>query len=164
MSRPARFGGYTLYRIYYGDDIVYLGRTKQPLQDRIRGHLLKKPMHRAISADLLTKVECASFATEADMYLYEVYFINLWHPPLNVDDKATDDLTVTLPPVEWREFPLPLLGKWREECHAKDEAERKAKLAKVERQRKREELRRKRRSGEITEDEFWKLMDENGVI
>ena len=47
MTNPQ---GYILYRIYYGDDLVYLGRTKQPLQSRIRGHLFKKPMHRLIGA------------------------------------------------------------------------------------------------------------------
>lgn len=32
MSKPANFGGFTLYRIYCGDCIVYLGRTMQPLK------------------------------------------------------------------------------------------------------------------------------------
>ena len=30
--KPKDFAGYTLYRIYYGDTMVYLGRTTQPLQ------------------------------------------------------------------------------------------------------------------------------------
>lgn len=29
--KPKDFAGYTLYRIYYGDVLVYLGRTTQPL-------------------------------------------------------------------------------------------------------------------------------------
>lgn len=29
--------GFIIYRIWYGDILVYLGRTKQPLQSRIHG-------------------------------------------------------------------------------------------------------------------------------
>lgn len=41
-----RVQGFLIYRIWYGDCLVYVGRTKQPLQSRIRGHLFNKPMHR----------------------------------------------------------------------------------------------------------------------
>lgn len=99
---------FLLYRIWYGDILVYIGRTKQPLQSRIRGHLLKKPMHRSISINLVTKIEYAEFPSEADMNLYEIYYINLWKPPLNIDDKCKDDLTVHLPEVEWNVFSTPL--------------------------------------------------------
>ena len=61
---------FVLYRIYYGENIVYIGRTKQPLQDRIRGHMFKKPMQRSISIDNVSKIEYAEFQTEADMNLY----------------------------------------------------------------------------------------------
>ena len=79
---PDNFAGFTLYRIYYGDSIVYLGRTMQPLQNRIRGHLFKKPMHREICIEQVSKIEYATFKSQADMNLYEIYFINLWHPGL----------------------------------------------------------------------------------
>lgn len=49
---------FVLYRIYYGENIVYIGRTKQPLQNRIRGHAFKKPMHRSISIDNVSHFEC----------------------------------------------------------------------------------------------------------
>lgn len=96
--------GFLVYRVWYGDTLVYVGRTKQPLQDRIRGHLFQKPMHRTIAIEQVTKIEYAEFQTEADMNLYEIYFILKWHPRLNVDDKTRDFPTVDLPPVEWREF------------------------------------------------------------
>lgn len=32
--------GYILYRIWYGQCLAYVGRTKQPLQARIRGHIV----------------------------------------------------------------------------------------------------------------------------
>lgn len=108
MSSPK---GYILYRIWYGNYLAYLGRTKQPLQARIRGHMFAKPMHRAIDIHNVTKIEYTVLATEADMNLYEIYFINLWKPPLNVDDKARDDLTITLPALEWKEF---IPSKWED--------------------------------------------------
>lgn len=39
MSKKAELPvqGFVLYRIYYGDTLVYIGRTKQPLQNRLRG-------------------------------------------------------------------------------------------------------------------------------
>ena len=96
--------GFILYRIWYGDFIAYLGRTKQPLQARIRGHMFAKPMHRAIDIHNVTKIEYTTLTTEADMNLYEIYLINLWKPPLNIDDKAKDSLTIVLPELKWQEF------------------------------------------------------------
>lgn len=49
--------GFLVYRVWYGDTLVYVGRTKQPLQDRIRGHLFQKPMHRTIAIEQVTKIE-----------------------------------------------------------------------------------------------------------
>lgn len=111
--------GFLLYRIYYGDTLVYVGRTKQPLQSRIRGHLFAKPMHRTIAIEQVTKIEYARFQTEADMNLYEIYFILKDKPPLNVDDKTRDALTIELPPVEWRLFTTPLWDKWMAEIQSR---------------------------------------------
>lgn len=112
--------GFLLYRIYYGDTLVYIGRTKQPLQNRIRGHLFAKPMHRTIAIEQVTKIEYARFQTEADMNLYEIYFILKEKPPLNVDDKARDQLTIELPPVEWKVFTTPLWEKWLAEIQNRE--------------------------------------------
>lgn len=51
--------GFILYRIWYGDHLAYLGRTKQPLRARIRGHMFNKPMHRSIDIHNVTKIEYA---------------------------------------------------------------------------------------------------------
>lgn len=40
--------GFILYRIWCKDFIAYLGRTKQPLQSRMHGHMFAAPMHRTI--------------------------------------------------------------------------------------------------------------------
>lgn len=155
--------GFILYKIFYGNDIVYLGRTKQPLQNRIRGHLFKKPMHRSININLVTKIEYAEFKTEADMNLYEIYYINFYKPTLNIDDKVKDNLTITLPDVEWKPFNIPLniplWEKWKEEIKQNDEAEkmrREEKKARVEMKRL---LRRKKINGEISEEDYWNYIE-----
>lgn len=106
--------GFLLYRIYYGNQIVYVGRTKQALQARIHGHMFCRPMHRVIDIHNVSKIEYTSLLSEADMNLYEIYYINLYKPALNVDDKAKDKLTITLPELKWEEFVPANWDKWKE--------------------------------------------------
>jgi len=122
--RGVHLKSFILYKIYYDFGVAYLGRTKQNLQSRLRGHFFSKPMHRTIAINLVTKIEYATFPTEADMFLYEIYYINKYKPPLNVDDKAHDDLTINLPPVEFAEFDCKLLKKWAEKLDEMEKAER----------------------------------------
>lgn len=112
--------GFILYRIWYGGCLAYLGRTKQPLQARIRGHMFARPMHRKIDIHNVTKIEYTQLQTEADMNLYEIYFINLWKPPLNVDDKARDNLTIVLPELDWKEFVPKNWEQWKRELRSED--------------------------------------------
>lgn len=112
--------GFILYRIWYGDHLAYLGRTKQPLQARIHGHMFAAPMHRAIDIHNVTRIDYAELQTAADMYLYEIYFINLWKPPLNVDDKARDRLTISLPELQWKEFVPANWEKWKKSLRSQD--------------------------------------------
>lgn len=119
--------GNLLYKIYYkglsgGDTLVYIGRTRQALNTRLRGHFLKKPMHRLINIFQVSKIEYAAFNTVADMYLYEIYFINKEKPALNRDDKADDALTVELPPVEWKQHDCHLMDKWKKELKGGEKA------------------------------------------
>ena len=66
---------FTLYRIYYGDDIVYIGRAKQPLQNRIRGHLFAKPMHRTIRCVVIHRFgRMKKTETEVDSISVFLYF------------------------------------------------------------------------------------------
>lgn len=152
--------GYVLYRVFYGDTLVYVGRTKQPLQNRIRGHLFAKPMHRTIAIEQVTKIEYAEFRTEADMNLYEIYFILKWHPLLNVDDKTRDYPTVELPPVEWREFKTPLWDKWVQEIA--DKASEHDRMLRRYRAIPEEirVIRSARRTGELDKAEFYDRLDQ----
>lgn len=112
-----------LYKIYYenGTDnvLVYLGRTNQKLKDRLRCHFFKKPIVRVLDLKQVSKIEYAEFYTEADMFLYEIYYINKFKPPLNVDDVAKDNLTVALPEVPFTEYNDPIIDKWRKDLFAK---------------------------------------------
>lgn len=111
---------YLLYRIYYGDEIVYVGQTTQKLQDRLRGHFFKKPMMRSIDIHSVSKIEFATPSSRADMDLYEVYYINKLHPMINCDKKNPDDLSVILPELKWEIYECKLMEKWRADLQAKD--------------------------------------------
>lgn len=104
---------FTLYKIYFGDTLAYLGRTRQPLKRRLHGHFFKKRLHKAIDIFAVTRIEAAQFTTCADMYLYEIYYINKLHPLLNRDDAAPDELTIELPEVVFTEFECDLMEKWK---------------------------------------------------
>lgn len=112
--------GFIIYRIYYADTIVYVGRTKQPLQARMHGHMFNAPKHRSIDIHNVSKIEYTMLPTEADMNLYEIYFINLWKPPLNVDDKARDELTIHLDDLEWTAFVPTNWESWKNQIEPND--------------------------------------------
>lgn len=159
-----RIQGFILYRIFYRgargkDTIVYIGRTKQPLQARIRGHLFAKPMHRTISIEQVTKIEYAQLPTEADMNLYEIYYILKEKPPLNVDDKTRDKLTVSLPELTWTEFRPPLWEKWRKELEEIEDERGKLRRRSLDIPQEIRVLRSRWKMGEITEEEYWAQKD-----
>ena len=155
---------YTLYKIYYGEELVYVGRTKQPLQDRIRGHVFKQRMMRAIDINKVSKIEYTTCNTEADMFFYEIYYINLFHPKLNRDDKAKDELTVRLPEKEFLVFTTPLWDKWKSEINKRDFEDiiyqEKLKQHTEERRLKRRELLTQYTNQELDEDTYWDKLKE----
>ena len=109
-----------LYQVFYDDILVYLGRTNQPLQRRLHGHFFNTPMHRKLDLKLASKIRFATFKTKADMFVYEVYFINKLKPLLNCDDLSESELTISLPDVEWADFDLALKNKWLTEIQKCD--------------------------------------------
>lgn len=78
-------------------------------------------MLREIDIAKVTKIEYAKFMSWVDMFLYEIYYINLWKPAFNKDDKATDSLTITLPELEWQVFETHLWEKWKAELKLADQ-------------------------------------------
>ena len=155
----AEVKSYTLYKIYSTDMLLYIGRTKQPLQRRIRGHLFAKPMHRIIDIDHVSRIEYTEFATEADMNLYEIYYILTLKPPLNVDDKTRDYPTVTLPDVAWNYFSPLLWDKWREQIQAARERRKNAREQLRGLEQERCISRSKLRMGEITQEQHYNAVN-----
>jgi hypothetical protein len=122
--------GYLLYRFYYDDVLVYIGRTNRGLTERLRGHFFGKAHYRKIDIFCVSKIEYAEFKSKADMFLYEIYYINKFHPTLNIDDCADDELTICLPEAAWQVYDPPLMEKWKEKLQAvikREVTERKAK-------------------------------------
>lgn len=154
---------HTVYRIWYGDIIVYVGRTNQPLSSRIRGHVLAKPMHRTIDINQITKIDYHEFNSEADMNLYEIYLILKLKPVLNVDDKCKDLLTVTLPEIGFTDSSLPrsvTFQKWKQQI---EKLEHDASVSRAYVNNLHEQLsilRSSYRLGDISEEEFEKKRDD----
>jgi len=75
-------------------------------------------MHRYIEIDSVARIEYVELETVADMYLIEIYLINLYKPTFNVDDKAQDDLTLSIDESSfvWRTWERPaLMSGWKSE-------------------------------------------------
>lgn len=108
---------YILYKIYYRDELAYIGRTTQDLKNRLRMHFFHtNKIVKQLDILQVTKIEYTILNTQADMYLYEIYLINLYHPLCNVDDNAKDDLSdfIVLPKLEFYEYKDPIIDKWKE--------------------------------------------------
>lgn len=108
---------YILYKIYYHDELAYIGRTTQDLKNRLRMHFFHtNKIVKQLDILQVTKIEYTILNTQSDMYLYEIYLINLYHPPCNVDDNAKDDLSdfIVLPKLEFYEYKDPIIDKWKE--------------------------------------------------
>ena len=148
---------HTLYKIYYGETCVYLGRTNQPIATRLRGHFFAKPMHKMIEITIVTKIEICTLKTEADMYLYEIYYINLLKPALNRDDKAFDELSVILPELDWKEYKPPRMDVWLKIMVEQEEAD------KLQKENERERFQRKMEARKtLKEDAYLEWLEDNG--
>ena len=90
-----------------GGEILYVGCTHN-LIERLKGH-----DHLPKDCYAKTKhVEFQTFNTNADMFLYEVYYINKLKPFYNKASMGNGKLNVELEEGEWEE--IPLIKKWGE--------------------------------------------------
>ena len=118
---------YLLYKVFYkgadGEFIAYLGRTKQRINARLRGHFKQLPMHKMIDIFSVSRIEVAECKTEADMFLYEIYYINKYKPTLNKDDKSKEELTIELPELDFKTLHNEeIMEKWKSEIAGEREA------------------------------------------
>lgn len=105
---------YLVYKVYYGDELVYIGRTKQRLVDRMRMHFFGDIDVPKLNIFNVSKIEYTLFDKESDQIVYEVYLINLYHPCLNLHDLGADDLTIYLPEPLFYVWENPIIDKWKE--------------------------------------------------
>ena len=110
----ARTVNYIVYKIYYNDELVYIGRTKQSLTNRLRMHFFGNPLVPKLDLFQTNKIEYALLDKESDQFVYEVYLINLFHPRLNIHDMANDDLTIYLPELQFYVWDNSIIDKWKE--------------------------------------------------
>lgn len=87
-----------LYRfIDENNQIIYVGKTVQNLRDRFRGHYhLPEECY-----EQTVKIEYATLYTEADLGIYEIYYINKLKPVYNTDFLWDGELSIVLPELEW---------------------------------------------------------------
>lgn len=86
---------YGIYFIYdENEELIYIGKSKN-LFERLANSLRERGGDKYSFA--LTK-------TKSDYHLYEIYYIAKLEPKLNVDSAEQDELTVTLPELEFSEI------------------------------------------------------------
>lgn len=151
---------FLLYKIWYGDECVYIGRTKQPLQRRLHGHFFSAPHHKTLDPRAVTKIEYATLKSCADMYLYEIYYINLLKPALNRDDKAQDALTIRLQELTWAEFDCQHMERWRRELDENEMAmaEKKQRMDTLFQEAQR--MRKLRAEGKASDEEYFAVREQ----
>lgn len=128
-----------LYRML--DDngkVLYVGQTVQLLKKRIRQHFGPKGYIKPVLHQV-ARVEFAHVPNDADLNLYEAYYIGLENPPINGLLKTVDRPTITLEPLVFEEF-----REWyaMKQCFVDAECKRK----------KAKEKENERLAGELTPD------------
>lgn len=102
---------FIIYRIYYGPTLIaYVGQTTQGIEKRLYQHFFSNV---DLSFTDVKKIEYAKCKSRADMNLYEIYYINKDKPFENLNYISKDELTVSLPPLEFVDFDLNLLSKYK---------------------------------------------------
>lgn len=83
---------YYIYKyLNKNEEIIYIGLTSRPIQRRIKEHEVEELQKETY------RIEYAKVKTEADMRMYELYYINKYNPKFNVRDLYVDGNQITLP-------------------------------------------------------------------
>lgn len=81
---------------YRTKDIIYVGKTKRPLETRMYEHFYKGGHLPSKCYNSVGRIEYITCKTEADAILVENYFINKYKPRYNTQDKVQSPLTVSI--------------------------------------------------------------------
>lgn len=115
-QRRTRYNNYKVFRIWYDNEVVYVGYTSQALATVLRRHFLK-PNKQFMPIDIrkVTQIDMQIHKSRADAMLYAVYYRNKWKPRLNGGYWESDRLSINLPKVRWRVYRSRLMDQWREQ-------------------------------------------------
>lgn len=107
---------YYVYRFLdESKEVVYVGKTKQPIEKRMRihfsnsGHLGKRQ---------IAKVKCVEFIeleNRTEMDIAELYYINKWKPLFNIQSKYDDDCLTYSRDDTWEVFDLDIIREKEKE-------------------------------------------------
>lgn len=89
-----------VYRYVYQNQIIYVGKTKRDLCERISEHKVERKFLPYLTAD----IEFITCKTHVEMDIYEKYFINLWSPILNIVDMEHAEFSFQIPKQMWRKY------------------------------------------------------------
>lgn len=103
----------TLFRIWCGHDIAYVGSTNKPFDSYIKLFLSRSPLSRKVEIERVTKVEYVELFNKADALLYELYYELLYHPQGN-KGKTDAAPSLYIQDANWQEYKLPDLQSWKE--------------------------------------------------
>ena len=105
---PMQKQKFFIYIVWYGDIPAYVGQTVQPVEQRMRQHFL---YDRDLDSSSTTRIQFAKVQTEADMNIYEMYYMNKLRTFENRIGKAKDEPTVILPELCFADMPEKELGE-----------------------------------------------------
>lgn len=89
---------YYLYRFLdKNGNVIYVGRTDQPLIDRINTH---NHLPERCYKDR-KKIEYSICKDKPTLVIYELYYINKWKPKYNTVQKYKDEIGLQLPELTW---------------------------------------------------------------
>ncbi len=81
-----------IYRYFnHKNQVIYVGLTARPLKQRVKEHSAEQ-----LQADT-HHIDFATVSSEADMRMYELYYINKYRPKYNKRDLYFDGHSVKLP-------------------------------------------------------------------
>lgn len=92
---------YYIYKYVYRGEIIYIGKTKRDLSERIYEHSVELKFLPYLGE---SKIQYFELPTQVEMDIYEKYFINIYMPKLNVVDTDGAVFSFQIKEPKWKEF------------------------------------------------------------
>lgn len=93
---------YYIYRYIERNQVIYVGKTKRDLQERIEEHKSDRKFMPHLAA---SKIEYFTVPTQVEMDIAEKYYINKYRPMLNVVDMNNATFPYTLN-YRWNDYTM----------------------------------------------------------